>query len=129
MIDKGLEWEKTRILPTGEISIVGNTRIAGKETGTLGKVKGVDHKMVFRGFAYWGLVTGNQQWLEIAKRVSAHYSRPKSALSDRSYCSSSNNDWIIPITTPNTPPRLTIACSSVLTIPCTAASKSSGEVA
>ncbi len=77
MVDKGLNWEKTRILPTGEISIVGNTRIAGQETGTLGRVKTIDHKMVFRGFAYWGLVTGNNQWLEIAKRVSAYHSRPK----------------------------------------------------
>jgi hypothetical protein len=73
MINRGLDWAGTKILPTGEISTLGNTRTAGQETGTLGKVKGVDHKMAFRGFAYWGLVTGNPRWLELAKLISAYY--------------------------------------------------------
>jgi hypothetical protein len=73
MINRGLDWAETKVLPTGELSTLGNTRTAGQETGTLGRVKSVDHKMAFRGFAYWGLVTGNHQWLELAKLISAHY--------------------------------------------------------
>jgi hypothetical protein len=73
MVNRGLEWTETTILPSGQISTVGNTRTAGQETGISGRTKNVDYKMVFRGFAYWGLVTGNQRWLELAERISAFY--------------------------------------------------------
>lgn len=73
MIDKGLVWEQTRILPTGEISTKGNTRTAGQETGTLGKVKSVDHRSVVRGFAYWASVTGDPRWAAIADKIAEYY--------------------------------------------------------
>ena len=73
MINKALEREETRLLPTGEISAEGNTRTAGQETGRLGKVKGVDHRMVYRGFAYWGSVTRNSRWDAIADQIAQYY--------------------------------------------------------
>lgn len=62
MINKALVWEQTRILPTGKISSYGNTRTAGQEQRRNGEVKMVDHRIVFRGFAYWASVTGDQKW-------------------------------------------------------------------
>jgi hypothetical protein len=73
MVNRGLDWAEKTILPSGEVSNVGNTRTGGQETGISGRAKNVDYKMVFRGFAYWGLVTGNQRWLELAQRISAFY--------------------------------------------------------
>ncbi|WP_017316206.1 hypothetical protein [Mastigocladopsis repens] len=73
MIDKALSWEKTKILPSGEISSEGNTRTAGQETGRSRKVKKVDFKSAIRGFAYWASVTGDKKWEAIARRVAQYY--------------------------------------------------------
>jgi hypothetical protein len=73
MINKSLLWEQTRILPSGEISTVGNTRTAGQEKGRSAKVKGIDSRLAFRGFAYWWSVTGNQRWEEIARKIAKFY--------------------------------------------------------
>lgn len=73
MIDRGLAWEQTRILPTGEISRKGNTRTAGQERGRTGKVKKVDQKSAVRGFAYWASVTGDPRWAAIADQITQYY--------------------------------------------------------
>ena len=73
MIDKGLTWEQTRVLPTGEISREGNTRSAGQETARSGKVKQVDYRNAIRGFAAWASLTGNSQWTVIAKKIAQYY--------------------------------------------------------
>lgn len=75
MIDRGLAWEETRILPTGEISSKGNSRTAGQERGRTHKVKKVSYKSVFRGFAYWSSVTNNPKWAAIARKVARFYER------------------------------------------------------
>lgn len=73
MVNKALAWEQTRILPTGEISSEGNSRTAGQETGTLGKVKRIDHKAVFLGFAYWSLMNNNPQYAATSCRIAQYY--------------------------------------------------------
>ena len=73
MIDKGLTWEQTMILPTGEISREGNTRSGGQETARSGKVKQVDYKNAIRGFAAWASLTGNPQWTAIAQKIVQYY--------------------------------------------------------
>ncbi len=73
MIERSLDWEHTKILPTGEISNEGNTRTGGQERGRSGKVKKVDNRSVYRGFAYWACVTGNKKWKAIAQQIAQHY--------------------------------------------------------
>ncbi len=75
MIDKALEWEQTRILPTGEISREGNTRTAGQERGRTSKVKTIAHSSAIRGFAYWASVTDNPQLYGIAAQIAQYYYR------------------------------------------------------
>jgi hypothetical protein len=73
MIDRALRWEQKRILITGEINSIGNTRTAGQERRRNGKVKLVDHRVVFRAFAYWASVTGNKKWEAIARKIAQYY--------------------------------------------------------
>ena len=73
MIDKGLAWEQTRMLPTGEISREGNTRTGGQEKGRTGKIKKVDYRSAVRGFAYWASVTGDPRWAAIASQITQYY--------------------------------------------------------
>ena len=72
MIDKGLAWEKTMVLSTGEISTSGNTR-TGVETGVSGEVKTVDWKKVVTAFAYWYQVTGKADWQTSAQKIAQFY--------------------------------------------------------
>jgi len=76
-IRKGLEWEETRVLPTGEITTEGNTRTGGQERARNGKIKVVSHRMAIRGFAYWSSVTGEQNWETNARRIAHFYYRIK----------------------------------------------------
>ena len=74
MINNGLEWEKGRILPTGEISSVGNTRTgSAQEVRRDGSIKLISHRSVFRGFAYWASLTGDNKWLDIATKIASFY--------------------------------------------------------
>jgi PKD repeat protein len=75
MIDKGLAWEKTMILSTGEVSTVGNTR-TGVETGRDGEAKTVDWKKAVTAFAYWYQVTGKSDWQTTAQKMAQYYYQP-----------------------------------------------------
>ncbi len=77
MIDRALLWEETRIWPTGMISSEGNARTAGQEIRRTGEVKEVDHRLVFRGFAYWAAATGEKKWATIASRIVKYYCQNK----------------------------------------------------
>lgn len=73
MIDKAVVWEATMILPDGKISSQDNTRTGGQEIVRTGQVKAINHREVIRGFAYWASVTGDQSWLELARKVGLFY--------------------------------------------------------
>jgi len=49
MIQRGLRWEATRVLPSGEVSAEGNTRTAGQERARDGITKSVAYSRVIRG--------------------------------------------------------------------------------
>jgi PKD repeat protein len=72
MINKGLAWEETMILSTGQVSIAGDTR-TGVETSRSGVVKGVDWKKVEWAFAYWAQMTGNMEWQADGQKVAQYY--------------------------------------------------------
>jgi hypothetical protein len=68
-IARGLAWERTRILPSGEVSIAGNTRANGVMRDQNGP-KLVVYPMVANALAWWGLAH-NRVDVRVAARVSA----------------------------------------------------------
>lgn len=69
-IARGSAWERTRILPTGEVSTAGNTRANGVMTDHNGP-KHVVYPMVARALAWWALDGGTPPGLTVAARVMA----------------------------------------------------------
>jgi hypothetical protein len=70
MLKKGMLWLKSRILPDGSINGEGNTRTGpNAELSRSGKQKALDYLDVFRSFAYFGQITGDNSWLELADKV------------------------------------------------------------
>lgn len=73
-------WQLTRILPSGEVDVTGNTRTGvGKEHSYFGAPKTVNYHEVVLALTYYGLVHHDEAALAAAERVFA-YSRvhPKS---------------------------------------------------
>ena len=68
-----MAWQLTRILPSGEVDVTGNTRTGvGKESSPLtGKTKTVNYNEVIFALTYYGLVHGDQAALAAADRVFA----------------------------------------------------------
>ena len=69
-IARGLSWERTRILPSGEVSIAGNTRANGVMVDHNGPKK-VVYPMVADALAWWGLARQVPADVRVAARVSA----------------------------------------------------------
>ncbi len=69
-IARGLAWERTGILPSGEVSIVGNTRANGVMYDHNG-AKLVVYPMVTDALAWWGLARHVPADVRVAARVSA----------------------------------------------------------
>lgn len=70
MIEKGLQWEATRIFSNGKLNTNGNTRTAGQETGRDGvKVKTPAYKSIAAGFLYWGIVKNDRRWIDLGLKV------------------------------------------------------------
>lgn len=69
-IARGLAWERTRIRPSGEVSIVGNTRANGVMQDHNGP-KLVVYPMVANALAWWGLARQIPADTSVAARVSA----------------------------------------------------------
>ena len=69
-IASGLAWERTRILPSGDVSIVGNTRANGVMRDHNGP-KLVVYPMVANALAWWGLARQILTDVRVAARVSA----------------------------------------------------------
>ncbi len=70
VIARGLAWERTRIRPSGEVSIVGNTRANGVMYDHNGP-KRVVYPMVATALAWWGLARHDPADVRVAARVSA----------------------------------------------------------
>jgi hypothetical protein len=69
-IARGLAWERKRILPSGQVSIVGNTRANGVMLDHNGP-KRVVYPMVANALAWWGLAHKVPADVSVAARVSA----------------------------------------------------------
>jgi hypothetical protein len=55
--EAAMDWERTRILPTGEIMVTGNTRTGvDREKNRAGKPKGVNYPDVVQTFWYYGIM-------------------------------------------------------------------------
>ena len=68
-----MAWELTRIKPTGEVEVVGNTRTGvGKET-YLGRPKGVNYHEIVFTLTFYGLVHNDAHALAVADKVFAWF--------------------------------------------------------
>jgi len=75
-LDKGLTWEMSRVLPTGEVDKTGNTRVTGVgEVGRTGKPKDIDYPRVAHALGMWGALSGNHEMSAVAKKV-CHFKYP-----------------------------------------------------
>jgi hypothetical protein len=72
-IQRGVNWQLPFILPTGEISTTGNSRVyPGGETYQ-GKEKKVDYLASVLALSYYSVVSGNQDARNTANRILAFY--------------------------------------------------------
>ena len=72
---KAMAWERTRIRPTGEVEVKGNTRTGvGKEV-YMGKPKNVNYREVILAFCYFGMIHDSPGDLELAEKVCAWSAR------------------------------------------------------
>ncbi len=74
---RAMVWQRTRIRPTGEVEVSGNTRTGLGQEVTLGVPKGVNYPEVALAFCYFGMLHNDSGALELAERVYAWSSRPK----------------------------------------------------
>lgn len=72
MIAKGLAWEHSRVLASGEVNLSGNTR-SGVETGPSGTLKTVDWRSTVAAFACGFQSTGNSAWQTDAQKIAECY--------------------------------------------------------
>jgi hypothetical protein len=68
-LDRAMEWQRTRILPTGEVSVQGNTRTGvGKEV-FMGQPKAVNYHEVVLALCYFGMTHDDPPLLALAEKV------------------------------------------------------------
>ncbi|HVU86392.1 MAG TPA: hypothetical protein VHD36_03660 [Pirellulales bacterium] len=69
-IEKAMRWERTRIKPTGEIEIEGNTRTGtGKELAGSGGIKQVNYREVSEALFYYGVLHNEPETVHLAQQV------------------------------------------------------------
>ncbi|MCX6951211.1 MAG: hypothetical protein NTV51_03365 [Verrucomicrobia bacterium] len=72
-----IAWQLTRILPSGEVDVKGNTRTGvGAEKSYFGDPKNVNYNEVVLALTYYGLVHHDKAALEAADRVFAYSRSP-----------------------------------------------------
>ncbi|MBV8214883.1 MAG: hypothetical protein JOZ08_16880 [Verrucomicrobia bacterium] len=66
----GENWETTMILPSGAVSVVGNTRTGScQERDHLGNCKGVSYDSVYESFYQWYLISGDANYETLASKI------------------------------------------------------------
>ncbi len=71
-VQKGVEWELSKIKSDGEVSVEGNTRTGKKQEKLFGKYKEVNYAEVALALYYWGGISGDVQSIIKADRVVAY---------------------------------------------------------
>jgi hypothetical protein len=70
MLHRAIAWLATRITPDGDIDPTGNTRTGNEqEKDRAGKAKGLNYGYAFRAFEYWSMISGDESYHQLAKRV------------------------------------------------------------
>jgi hypothetical protein len=73
-LTKAVAWELTRIKPSGEIEVTGNTRTGvGKEPSYFGEPKRVNYGEVIQALTLYGIVRSDKPALAAADRVYAFH--------------------------------------------------------
>ena len=76
VLPAAVAWQLTRILPTGEVDVKGNTRTGvGKEANAFGTAKTVNYKEVIFALTLYGVIHRDQAALASAERVFAYSER------------------------------------------------------
>jgi len=70
MLAKTCQWEMKHLLPDGSVDVAGSTRML-KETGRGGEIKHTNYKEVIQTFTYTSMITGDPQYLQVAKKMAA----------------------------------------------------------
>ena len=68
-----VKWQESRILSSGEISTEGNTRVYPGGESFLSEEKKVDVEKTVRAFYYFSVLTGKQEYHELADRIVGYY--------------------------------------------------------
>lgn len=68
-IEKGMQWEKARILPTGEVRVEGNTRTGLGQEKFFGKEKDVNYAEVALSLFYWSQIGDDAEAAGLADKV------------------------------------------------------------
>ena len=78
VLPAAVAWQISRVLPTGEVDVTGNTRTGvGKEPDAFGKAKTVNYKEVVLALTIYGLVHHDKAALAAADRVFAYSEQHK----------------------------------------------------
>lgn len=68
-IRRGLAWERSRILASGQVLTAGNTRTGGQERHVNGTVKTVSYLEVGRALLWWAVAAGDRASLRVGAAV------------------------------------------------------------
>ncbi|HWA97211.1 MAG TPA: hypothetical protein VG713_01905 [Pirellulales bacterium] len=71
MLERGLDWELTKIAPGGQIDVEGSTRVTN-ETGRTGTAKTVDYKAIVFALTYGAKILDRRDYHSAAERVARH---------------------------------------------------------
>lgn len=78
VLPAAVAWQITRVLPSGEVDVTGNTRTGvGKEPDAWGKAKTVNYKEVVLALTIYGLVHQDKAALAAAERVFGYSEKHK----------------------------------------------------
>jgi hypothetical protein len=70
----GENWETTMVLPSGAVSVVGNTRTGScQERDHLGNCKGVSYDSVYESYYAWYLISGNADYQDLASKIFSYF--------------------------------------------------------
>ena len=77
VLPAAVQWQLTRILPSGEVEVGGNTRTGvGKEANAFGKPKTVNYNEVILALTLYGTIHRDTACLAAAERVFAYQQKP-----------------------------------------------------
>lgn len=74
-VDSGIQWQLSRVQNNGKVSAQGNARTGNRQEKVFGKYKDINYAEVALALYYWGGVTGNDQYIEVADKVVRYFAK------------------------------------------------------